>query len=80
MQKIYVVTMSLAFLSGCMAPVESNGWFLTTPPDEIKKFYEARCESYGFVKGSPQMADCIAKEIRSARQRNATITAEIISG
>lgn len=52
---------------------ESAIWHQRTSIDEKVAFFQPRCEAYGFVGGSPQMAACVQKEIQdsaaSARAR-----------
>ncbi|MGJ8623985.1 MAG: hypothetical protein ACSHW1_14595 [Yoonia sp.] len=78
--KFTIVVLSLAILTGCSLPPESAAWFRNTSQQEILAFYEQRCSGYGYKAETDEMRECVADEIRSARERNANISAGVMSG
>jgi hypothetical protein len=49
----------------------SPAWFMTASPETVAGYFSDRCVSYGFQRGTPQMAQCIQTEAQGARGRNA---------
>ena len=78
--KFTIVVFSLAVLTGCSLRPESAAWFNNTPQQEILAFYEQRCSGYGYKIETEEMRECVADEIRSARERNANIAAGVMAG
>ena len=45
----------------------SMAWFASASDETKLAYFTSRCQSYGFVWGTPWMAQCIAEETRSAK-------------
>jgi hypothetical protein len=57
----------------------SPAWFSTASPNTVATYFRDRCTAYGFVQGTPEMAQCIQQEAASKRQSNAIRGAAIAS-
>jgi hypothetical protein len=75
-----LIPLVFSLLSACTLRPESAAWFNSTPQQEILAFYEQRCSGYGYKAETDEMRECVADEIRSARERNANIAAGVMSG
>ncbi|MCV2892226.1 hypothetical protein [Lentibacter sp. XHP0401] len=68
--KMRTVIFSSLLLFGCgPAQIGSSAWFNGASQSERVAYYQGVCESYGFKPKTDKMAECIAREIDSARQR-----------
>ena len=45
----------------------SLSWFSTASPRTQAAYYGRLCQTYGYVWGTPQMANCVASEIRNGK-------------
>ncbi len=70
MKYIVICCLSLSILVSCEPKVGSTSWFQNTGDAEIKNYYTLICQDYGFVKLTPQIAECIQKEINAQKERN----------
>jgi len=69
---------SSLLLFGCgPAEVGSLAWFEAAPQAERVAYFQGVCEGYGFKKNTDEMANCVAREIDSARQRLDAIMARV---
>lgn len=75
----------LALVAGCTsAGGEISGpapgspeWYETASPESIANHFRTRCIAYGYLPGTPEMADCIKKEAAASRQPNIARSAAI---
>ena len=72
---ICITITSLLLLCGCY---DSSGrvgkegspiWMDRTTNDEKARYYKTVCREYGFEYDTPEMAECVGDEIRSAKGR-----------
>ena len=68
MKKIILLA-SIIGLSGCQSVgmVGSPLWHMTTSKNDKIAAYRETCVGYGFVRGTPEMAQCISTESRDSR-------------
>lgn len=52
----------------------SSAWFQTAAPETVAAHFSARCTAYGYRPGE-EMADCIRREVETARAKNAAVEA-----
>ena len=83
MQKIIIVFF-MAFLMGCKTAPGTLAWHNSTPNSEKMAYFLQVCTGYGYVRGTDDMRDCIAAEMRtaqsSAEQQRAAYASQIIFG
>lgn len=79
MRKIIIATVGAIALTGCTGTKgetyygmqESPMWFSTAAPETIATFYRKRCASYGINPDTPEMSECIQREIRQTKMERA---------
>jgi hypothetical protein len=49
----------------------SPAWFENAEPQAIADYFGQRCASYGFSKGTTEMAQCIEAEAQLSKSENA---------
>ena len=59
---------------------ESMAWHHTASDQTKLNFFYSRCQSYGFVWGTPWMNQCIAEEMRSSRRSAGSRMAGALAG
>lgn len=71
MSSLKTITIGLCVLAvtGCqtVGRVGSPLWHMTATDQEKIATYTQTCVGYGFVKGTPEIAQCIAQESRDSR-------------
>ena len=45
----------------------SPAWYMSTTEDQRRDYFQSTCVDYGYVLGTPDMAQCVATETRNAR-------------
>ena len=50
---------------------ESPMWFSTAAPETIAAFYRKRCAAYGVTPATPEMIECIQREIQQTKMKHA---------
>jgi hypothetical protein len=67
--KILVIGTFVTAVTGCqtVGRVGSPLWHMTATDQEKLATYTNTCVGYGFVKGTPEIAQCIAQESRDSR-------------
>lgn len=55
----------------------TDAWYATASPEKIANYFRSQCVTYGYLPGTPEMAECIGKEARAAKQANVARSAAI---
>jgi hypothetical protein len=55
----------------------SDAWYETASPKQIANYFRSQCVAYGYMPGTPEMAECIGKEASAAKQTNVARSAAI---
>jgi hypothetical protein len=76
MRRIFFLLGLAVITTGCtgtqgeavMGMPGSPAWFASASPETIAGYYSRQCASYGFMAGTPGMAQCIQNSALSGRQ------------
>ncbi len=62
--------MKLVRIAAWLSVVASTGFLTTAGAQQDLDTFKRRCEAYGFVRGTPEHADCVRKlDVEQARLR-----------
>lgn len=78
-------TFLLLALAGCTSASSGTGgpapgsdaWYETASPEKIANYFRSQCVTYGYLPGTPEMAECIGKEASAAKQTHVARSAAI---
>ena len=75
----------IALVTSCTAPgSEATGpapgsvaWYETASPQQVANHFRVQCVAAGYMPGTPEIAECIKREAKAARQPNVARAAAI---
>ena len=71
----FLTGLCIMLLSSCAEDGGLGGegspiWFSRTTPEQQAVYFQKVCSGYGFSPSTPEMAQCVATEVRSGRARS----------
>ena len=84
LMRISIIVISIVILLGCTPREGSIAWHNKMPHSKKLAYFQKICIGYGYKRGTEEMRDCTAAEMRtskaSAKQEQAAYAAQIIFG